>query len=145
PVERSFDVLVAILDSVHPLLLVLAAAGLWALLRAPGARRIGWIWGAVVAFAVAGRAWLGQTQGNPDALGYLLPAFMGIAALAAAFVGAVMTALGGGHARTPRTALTVLALTTAALGLAQIDQSRARASLATFDATDAFDDLRIRG
>ncbi|UJR86129.1 protein O-mannosyl-transferase family [Sandaracinus amylolyticus] len=144
PIDRAIDVMIAIVETVHPLLLVLALAGLWALLRAPGARRLGWVWAAIVLFACLGRTWLGHTAGNPDALGYLLPAFMGIAALAAAFVGALMAQLGGGSARAPRTMLTVLALVTAALGLAQLDQSRAHASLATFHATDDFDDRRIR-
>lgn len=144
PLERTFEVVVAIVDTFHVLPLVLAAAGIWVLLRAPGAQRLGWVWIAVVLFACAGRAWLGHTSGNPDALGYLMPAMTGIAALAAAFVAAVIAQLGGSATRAPSRLVTALALVTALLGLAQLAQSRAEASLASFHATDDFDDLRVR-
>jgi hypothetical protein len=143
-VERAGEVLIAIVDNVPVPALVLAAAGSWALLRAPGARRIGWIWVAVLGFACTGRAWMGHTSSNPDALGYLLPAFMGIAALAASFVGAVFAQLAGPPVRPPRPLLTALALGTAATGLASIEATADRASLAGFHATDDFDTLRVR-
>jgi hypothetical protein len=144
PLERAAEVALAILENVHLVPLVLAAAGTWAILRAPGARRIGWVWIAVTVFACLGRSWLGHTSNNPDALGYLMPALAGIAALAAAFVAAVVAQLGGGGARSPRNLVTALALVIAMLGLATIDETRERASLATFHATDDFDDRRFR-
>jgi hypothetical protein len=144
PLDRAGEVLIAIVENVSPVALVLAAAGLWALLRAPGARRIGWMWLAVLVFACAGRTWMGNTLRNPDALGYLVPAFAAIAALAAAFAGAVAAQLAGAGARAPGFLVTALALGVAALGLAAMEPTAERASLAAFHAPDDFDDRRIR-
>jgi hypothetical protein len=144
PLERAGEVVLAIVDDVPLVALVLALAGVWALLRAPGARRIGWVWVAALVCACAGRSWMGNTSGNPDALGYLSPAFVAIAALAAAFVGAVVAQMGGSSPDKPGAALTAVAVLAALLGLAPLEASRARASLATFHATDELDELRIR-
>lgn len=143
-IERLLDVAIAVLESVDVWLLVIAIAGLWVLLRAPGVRRLGYVWLALGAFACVGRAWLGHTSNNPDALGYLMPAFAAIGGLAAAFVAAVIAQLGGHTARKPAHLLTALALVSAGLGLAPLKRNRARATLASFHATDDFDDRRIR-
>jgi hypothetical protein len=87
---------------------------------------------------------MGNTSGNPDALGYLVPVFMGLSALAAAFVAALFGQLGAGSSRTPSTLLSALALVVALLGLGTIESGRARASLGAFHATDDFDSLRHR-
>jgi hypothetical protein len=93
---------------------------------------------------VAARAWLGFVRSNPDALGYLMPAFGAAAALAASFVGTVVAMVGrGGTLRPSRTAV-VAALLLAALGLAQAKRGHARASLARFTATDDVDDAQRR-
>ncbi|MDQ3036742.1 MAG: DUF2723 domain-containing protein, partial [Myxococcota bacterium] len=42
--ERFAEVVIAIAESMHIVPLVLAAAGVWVLLRAPGAQRLGWVW-----------------------------------------------------------------------------------------------------
>lgn len=144
PLERVLDVAIAVLESADVWWLVLATAGLWVLLRAPGIRRLGYVWLAFGGFACLGRAFLGHTSNNPDALGYLMPAFAAMGGLSVAFVAAIVAQLGGDSARKPPLLLTALALLSAGLGLAQIERSRAHATLASFHATDDFDDRRIR-
>ncbi len=142
--ERFADVGVQLVDSLHVVPLLLGAAGVYALLRAPGARRIGYVWIAVLVVYVAARAWLGFVRSNPDALGYLMPAFGAVGTLAAAFIAAVLATVGGAHRPQPRRTAVVVALVVAALGLVQLRESAGRATLARFTATDAFDDLRLR-
>lgn len=144
PIDRAGEVAIAIVENVHLVPLVLAIAGVYALLRTPGARRIGFVWIAVVGFALAGRSWMGHTSGNPDALGYLVPAFMGLAALAAALVAAIVAQLAGSPDRRPPVLVTALAIVMALLGLATIGESRKRSTLASFHATDDLDEPRIR-
>jgi hypothetical protein len=142
--DRVLDVIVQLVDSLHVIPLLLAVCGLYTLARTPGARRLGFVWGAVLVVFVAARAWLGFVRSNPDALGYLMPAFGAAAALAASFVGTVVAMVGrGGTLRPSRTAV-VAALLLAALGLAQAKRGHARASLARFTATDDVDDAQRR-
>ena len=142
--DRLLDVLVQLDDSLHTIPLLMAVAGLYALVRTPGARRIGFVWGSVLVVFVAARAWLGFVRSNPDALGYLMPAYGAAAALAASFVAAVLALLGRGATPTPSKTAIVIACALAALGLAQARQGYQRASLAQFAATDDVDDARRR-
>lgn len=143
--DRFMDVAVQLVENLHPVPILLAAGGLYVLVRAPGARRIGWIWISVLVVAVAARAWLGFVRSNPDALGYLMPAFGALGALAAAFVAAVLSVVAGASGReAPRRTAVLLAFVVAALGLAQMYRSAERSSLASFTATDDFDELRRR-
>ncbi len=148
--ERFLDVTASLVDSLHIAPVLFALAGAYALLRAPGAVRIGYVWIALVLFSFIGRGWLGFVRGNPDALGYLMPAMAGVAALAVSLVAAVVALLGErdeGQKKKrsqPSAMLAMIALAVAMLGAAQLVSSRARASLATFHATDDIDDLRIR-
>ncbi len=142
PADRLFEVVLSVIENVPWAALVMALAGVWAILRTPGARRIGWIWVALAGFACLGRTWMGHSHGNPDALGYLLPAFMGITALGASLLAAVLGQLV--DARRPGIALTAVVWAVAALGLSPLAEARERSSLAHFHATDDFDDLRVR-
>ncbi len=138
--ERFADLGVLLVQNLHWIPLLLALLGAWALLRTAGARRIGYVWLAVLGVFVAARAWLGFVRANPDALGYLMPAFGAIGALAAAAVAVVLVVMAGGHKAKPPTFAVLIALAVSLLGLAQIHRSVDRASLADFSATDAFDD-----
>lgn len=149
--ERFLDVTLSLVESLHVAPVLLALAGAYALLRAPGAVRIGYVWTSLVLFSFIGRGWLGFVRGNPDALGYLMPAMAGVAALAVSLVSAIVSLLGDrDEARTkkrrpgPSPMLAMIALAVAMLGAMQLVSSRARASLASFHATDDVDDLRIR-
>lgn len=142
--ERLLDVIVLLTESLHVVPILIALGGAYAILRGPGARRIGYVWICVLAIYVAGRAWLGFVRSNPDALGYLMPAFGAAGALAGAFVGAALEAVGGANKARPRSIAVVIALVVAALGLLQIHESAPRATLARFAATDVFDDPRLR-
>jgi hypothetical protein len=159
--DRLLDVVLALLENLHPVTLLLALAGSWALLRAPGARRIGWIWIATAGVGAFGRGFLGFVRGNPDALGYLMPTLLAVVALAASFVGAVAVVLGeqraaeaverrgnerrkGEAARPPSPIATALGVIVLVLGLVQLRVSAASASLGELTATDAFDGPRYR-
>jgi len=142
--ERFADLGVILVENLHFVPLALALAGLYAVLRTPGTRRLGVVWGVLAVVNLAARAWLGPVRANPDVLGYLMPGFAALGALAACFVAAALAALGGMERnRAPRTAI-MLAVVVGVLGAAQLHASAAAASLAEFHAPDAFDDPRRR-
>lgn len=146
---RILSVLASLAEDLHIATLVVALVGTYALLRTKGARRIGVIWLLVALFGGLGRAALGFVQGNPDALGYLMPVTMAIVALAASLVGSVSGLLAGedGDARAARLATrigAVLGFVVLAAGVLQLPHASARASLRSFTATDAFDGPRYR-
>ncbi|MGF1467523.1 MAG: protein O-mannosyl-transferase family [Sandaracinaceae bacterium] len=142
--ERFADVAVILVENLHPVPLVLAAAGLYALLRSAGTRRVGYVWAATLVVNLGARAWLGSVRSNPDILGYMMPGIAAVGALATAFVGAVLARVGQRPSGRPRTVAVAVALVVAALGLAQLRGSAERASLAGFHATDDFDDVLRR-
>jgi hypothetical protein len=149
---RLMDVTVALAENLHVATLLAALAGAYVLVRADGARRIGLVWIATALFGVLGRAMLGFVSGNPDALGYLMPTLFALAALAAAFFGAVTVLAAGeadearppaGPSRVPL-AGAALALLSMAAGVWQLREGAASASLRTFHSTDSFDGPRYR-
>ncbi len=142
--ERFADVVIILAENLHVVVLILALAGLYALLRTAGARRIGVVWLLVFVVNVAARAWLKSVRNNPDVLGYMMPGIAALGALATALVAAVLGRVGHRADGTPRTTATLVALVAAALGLAQLHHSSGRASLAAFHATDDFDEERVR-
>jgi len=121
-------------------LLVLA---LYALLRTPGARRIGTTWGLVLAVSLGARAWLGSVRSNPDILGYLLPGLAAASAILTSLIAILLARAGHKKDGTPRLAAFAVALGVAVLGLAQLYHTADRASLAGFHATDDFDEERV--
>lgn len=142
--ERFADVVVILVENLHAVVLLMALVGLYALLRTAGARRIGVVWVLVLVVNLAARAWLKSVRNNPDVLGYMMPGFAAIGALATALVAAVLSRVGQRPDGKPRFTATLLALVVAALGLAQLKGSVERASLARFHATDDFDEERVR-
>jgi len=141
--ERAADVLMALGESVHPITLGVALLGVWALLRTRGSARIAVIWIGVCAAYSTARAWLGFVHGNPDALGYLMPAMASLAALAAGACGVIWSLLRtrGGVAR----ALGVLLLLALpGFALRNAAATAPRVSLAAFADTDEFDDALRR-
>jgi hypothetical protein len=149
--DRMLDVVVSLVEGLSPVPVLLALAGAYALLRTPGAVRVGYVWMTLVLFSFFGRGWLGFVRGNPDALGYLMPTMAGVSALAASLIAAAISALTAASGTTQekprdgaRPGLVALAVVVAVLGLAQVQRNLASVSLRDFHATDDFDDLRIR-
>ncbi|MGD8860268.1 MAG: DUF2723 domain-containing protein [Myxococcales bacterium] len=132
--QRLVDVLLALGESVH-LGVIFALGGLYLLARRPEGRTLAWIWGSTLVVTVLARAQLGFVAGNPDALGYLAPALMAVAALAASLVGRLASAL-----TAPRAApvATLLAIASLVVGLAQFPRNAAASSLSRFTQTDTF-------
>ena len=142
--ERMLDVLLQLWTHLHPGMLIVAALGIYVLVRTPVARRLGAAWTLVVVVHLGARAWLGFVRSNPDALGYLMPAFAGVGALGGAFAGSLLSLLGIGKQGRPRLLAQVLAFSALLLGPAQVYRSADRASLARFHAPDAFDEELLR-
>ncbi|MCA9610022.1 MAG: DUF2723 domain-containing protein [Myxococcales bacterium] len=124
--------------------LALLLLGLYALLRTPGARRLGTTWALVLAFSLLARAWLGPVRSNPDVLGYLMPGLAGVTAILTALIALVLGRLGHHKDGKPRMIAAGIAVAVGLLGLAQMYSTASAASLADFRATDAFDEERIR-
>lgn len=138
--ERFADVIMQFLLDLHTIGLCAALLGFYVLMRYDKTRRVGALLGLVTLVFVAGRAWLGFVRSNPDALGYLLPAFMALGILAAAGVGVLVGLL---EQRWPRAALLLVAAITGAT-LLQIPLHQHEASLARFAVADRFDDALVR-
>lgn len=141
--DRVADVLVALITNLH-IATLLALAGLYALMRTPGVRRIGMIWLCALFVPLIARAWLGFTRNNPDAEGYLLMSFGAVAALSAAFVAQLVTPLGGMDARAPSRSAAVLSLAVGALGLAHLHHGFTQTSFAELTAPDELDEYQRR-
>jgi len=163
--DRMLDVTLALAESLHFVTLLVAIVGAYVLVRAPGARRIGWIWLATATIGGFGRGFLGFVRGNADALGYLMPTLMAIAALAAAFVGAVAVLLAEARedaeetsaprvtkrtsaapspTRGPHPLAMVLAVIALASGALQLRASAADTNLSRLTSTDCFDGPNYR-
>jgi hypothetical protein len=137
PAASLGEALRALFESLHPIPLLLAAGGVVASIRMAGARRLAVVWILTVGLALLAPAWLGSEAGA-------LLAVAGLGVLAAAFVAALLARFGTRPSGNPHTIAVVVALGVAALGLAQLRGSADRASLATFHATDSFDELAWR-
>lgn len=142
-VERYADVGVSLIENLHAPFILAALIGLYALWRAPGGRRLGWLWMLVAACSLGARPWVGPLRGNPDALGYMFAGFGAVGALAGLAAAALAArvppgtrAAGGTRALLWAGALLVAALQIASHGRA--------ADLSAFHATDSFDEHRLR-
>ena len=138
--ERFADVLVQLAQGLHPITVLLALGGLYVILRARASRRIGVVWATILLVYVSARAWLGFVRSNPDALGYLMPAFAALGALACALLGVILALLAGVGQLRPRRSAALLAAAITAASLLQFPRGAAGGSLARFADTDAFDD-----
>ena len=142
--DRFADVAVGIVETLHWLPVLLALCGSYVLLRAPGARRVGAVWVAVLLVFCAARGWLGFVRSNPDALGYLIPALGAFGALAAAFVAAVLSVVAGATEDRPPRRAVVASLLLAVLGFAQLYRTIDRSTLAAFADNDGFTEVDRR-
>ncbi|QQR90742.1 MAG: DUF2723 domain-containing protein [Myxococcales bacterium] len=84
--ERFFDVVVVLVQSLNGAVVILALLGLYVLCRVPAARRYAYLWAMLLGTCVMARAWLGFVRSNPDALGYLALAHIALVVLALCFV-----------------------------------------------------------
>lgn len=140
--ERHLDVATVLFEDLH-IYCVVALLGLYAMLRIEGVRRLGIVWILVLVVSVLARAYLGFVRSNPDAQGYLLPAFAAIGALFAASFAALVRPQKESD-RTPSRSALAIAAVVVALGLAQIYNRIPKADLSGFTATDDVDDLLRR-
>lgn len=140
-IERVLDVVVRLVEDLHPVTIGLAALGLYALVRAPDTRRLGVLWVLVLVVGAFARAWLGFVRGNPDAAGYLLAVYAAIAVLAAAAVAVItrLTTRAGGFPWLGAP----LAFAAAAAALLHFAQGSRATALAQFRATSVYDDTRL--
>ncbi|MEI8255671.1 MAG: DUF2723 domain-containing protein [Deltaproteobacteria bacterium] len=90
---RALDVLDWMGETLTPVGLLFAVGGLYAAVRTQDARREAWRVLTLVGVVTVARGWLGFVRDNPDAAGYLVPAFAALGVLGAAFTGAAVRAL----------------------------------------------------
>lgn len=144
--DRLADVGVAIVENLMPLIFVTGLGGIYVLFRRPATRRVAWLWTGTLLSYGAARVALGFTANNPDALGYLLPAFAACAVLATVVPALLLALLGGPNPQKPHWSAVLASVVLASLGLYQFHRSTDPAvagfdaSLARFTATDAFDE-----
>ena len=140
--ERFADMAVIVVEYGHGIFALCALCGVYLLCRRRASRAFGVLWGLVAFVGFGARAYLDPVRGNPDALGYLGPAFGATAALAVAFLAmtgtAIVDAMGSGRVLPP-----ILSAMALGIGVQQVVHVGPRASLAAFHATDAFSESRI--
>ncbi|MBC7171817.1 MAG: hypothetical protein H5U40_05300, partial [Polyangiaceae bacterium] len=89
---------------------------------------------------IVARAWFGFVRSNSDALGYLMPAFGAIIALAAGLVAVLIGVVAGDRPKKPRAIVVAVALLLPLFSARHAVVSGARVSLAGFTDTDALSD-----
>jgi hypothetical protein len=141
--ERCLDVLLLLFENFRALPTLLALIGLYVLARHAGTRRHALLCALLFAVDAGARAWLGPVRSNPDILGYLAPSFLVTGTLAAGCLGAVFW-LFARHRPASAAKLSGYAVLLPLCALALIPRGQARASLRHFEASDAFDELRMR-
>lgn len=140
--ERFADMAVIIVEYSYGVFALCALCGVYLLCRRRASRAFGVLWGLVAFVGFAARAYLDPVRGNPDALGYLEPAFGALAALAAAFL-AVAGTIVADAVRAQRALPPLLAAIAFGIGVEQVARIGPEASLAAFHGTDAFSEARI--
>jgi hypothetical protein len=138
--ERFADVTALLVDHFY-FMLPIALLGLYLMLRSSAMRRFGVLWGLLLLVSVAARAWLGFSLGNPDALGYLMPAFAAIGTLFAACLAELVATRGHAHTQVASVAAAALCYAVPLLGLAQFHHARPKVNLAEFSAVGSVDAL----
>lgn len=139
--ERFADLLVILIENFTPFVLPLALLGAYALVRTRATWPLAYVWIVTVLVSLCGRAFLNPVRENPDVLGYMMPGFAALLALAAAGVAAPFVASTETAARWVFASLATLLV---ALGLGQFVGQAERSSLRGFHASDDFDDARRR-
>lgn len=141
--DRLFDVIAASFEALTPAIALGALGGLYFLFRLRSGRRLALVWGLTALASLLARAWLGFVRSNPDALGYLLPAFFALTALAAGLVGLFLSLMV--QRRGPALALSrSVVVTFAVLSFVRLHTTVGAQGLQRFAATDALDEVRLR-
>lgn len=130
---RFADLAVILVENFTPLPVLLALLGAYVLVRNRATWPLASLWIGTALVSLCGRAWLNPVRANPDVLGYMLPGFAALVALAASGVGALLASL-----RTSARTTRALSLTCVLLGLGQLVREAPHASLRAFAATAAF-------
>ena len=133
------EVLLKMLEDLRAVPLLVALLGASLMCRVGATRRFGFFWLSVLCLTVLGRAALGFVEGNPDAAGYLMPAYGALGVFCAFAIGLLLSALDDALEQSPRF-VPSLAMGLALLGLLQFPLTARSASLAHFVDTDVFDD-----
>lgn len=137
--ERLADLLVILVEHFSFVALLLALAGLYLLARKRPLWPLACVWSVTALVTLCGRAWLNPVRGNPDVLGYMLPGFAAYLALGLAAVALLLSVL---PARVRAGAELSFGVVTLLLSFVKLNASYAQASLASFHASDDFDQLR---
>ncbi|MFM2416135.1 MAG: hypothetical protein RL385_858 [Pseudomonadota bacterium] len=138
---RLLDLLVICVEQLTAPVLLCACLGLYAGLRQSHTRALTSMWLVAACCSLGMRAWLGPIRGNPDMLGYMLPGFVALCALAVLGAGSVIGALARRRSQAvPTRAWALLPLS----ALPHLAQGWERSSLAHFDLTDAVVDAQLR-
>ena len=125
PEAGDADVMGALVEALHPIGFLLAALGLYLLVRRRETRRIGLALGAAIALGAGGRALQGFDPANPDAYGYLSPAIALLAAAACAGAAFLVGRVGRPRARIAvATLLAFGGAAAGALSFPRIDRAR---------------------
>jgi energy-converting hydrogenase Eha subunit A len=140
--ERFADLAVILVENFSGISLLLGVLGAYVSLTRRASRPLAYVWLCTALVSLGGRAWLNPVRANPDVLGYMMPGFAALLALALIGLAALLESL-------PKTRLFArltigCASLLVVLGLSQFAAEAERASLRDFHATDDFADLRIR-
>ena len=139
--ERVADVFVAMSDSLHGGVLILAMLGLYLSFRHKPAARLAVMWALLFISFAFGRAALGFTRGNPDALGYLMGGAAALVWFAMFAIAAVYQIAFDRVAETSQRWMRYAAIASCvALAIVQVVRVGPEVSLANFTDTDTLDD-----
>lgn len=142
--ERFADLAVILVENLRVPALLAMVVGSYLLLRQRRTWPLAALWLSTAFVNLAGRAWLNPVRANPDVLGYMMPGFVAVVALAASGLAVVTLELGARmkeHAKHLERALSGLCVAAGAWALLQ---GYDPASLAHFHAPDLFDEIRYR-
>ncbi len=138
---RFGDLSILLVENLTFVVLLAALLGLYVGVRSPRLRGLAWLWGITALVSLVGRTWANTVSDNPDVLGYMMPGFAGVVALAAAGLASLLGFVHGSRAQLVRVACAGAALCAAS---GQFLREAPRASLAGFHASDDFDTVRRR-
>jgi hypothetical protein len=141
--ERYLDVLVVLVEELGFACVLLALAGVYLGLRMAHTRALSLLWIITAASVLLVRPWLGPVRGNPDSVGYLIAGLCAVAALGFGGLCALFALYEAARTGTARARGIATGLLIAIAGQQLVTQA-ARASLADFASTEAFDDARHR-
>ncbi len=142
--ERLFDLCVILVENIGIPLLLALPLGAYLLLRAPKTRALAALWLITGFVSLVGRAYLNPVRSNPDVLGYMLPGFVSVVALALCGLVCVVVQLAEHFPVHKQRFERALCLVCVGGGIWALSQGFAPASLASFRAPDAFDEVRYR-